>query len=72
MADLCDLAFSLCWEELQVQLAALTQASILAGQPLPDYEASHEAFLVDLAAEPERGTAIDVEQMDLRRALGVA
>jgi hypothetical protein len=59
------------WER---QALADRQALLTRGltEGLPSLGAAQEAFDAALCAEPKRLEAVDSEQMELRRALGVA
>ncbi len=75
---MCDLAYLLLLERLERQVLADRQIAALQlvmsgeGGDLPTLQETREAFDAALVAEPQQGTQVDAEQMELRRALGVA
>jgi hypothetical protein len=73
----CDLAYVVLLEERERQTLADRQALIARGvvEDLPSFRAEQQRIDEALAAEPkpaDAGKQISPEQMELRRALGVA
>lgn len=79
MLEVCDLAYVLLLDQLErLLLADRHVVAVLraAGHdiPLPTYQERRELFDAALVSEPKPAKAdeVDSEQMELRRALGVA
>jgi hypothetical protein len=73
----CDLAYLLLLEQVERQtladrqVAAFQMVMLGEGGQLPTVAEARQQLDAALIAEPVEATAVDVEQVELRRALGV-